>query len=181
MATIDVSDELAATFEVEPPLRAARRRDFQALDADVQPGGMIVAGVHYRREEVDAARRLLRELGQPERALRSVLEFVRRESVGTATVAYQGKEQVRASSALHAIADRSKSTSRIYTRTRCKRSPRGIVISAVMFTTAIIPVETDRYVKRLRTRMRGSMSTRPGPTGGGAVDDNSFGQGTDNG
>jgi hypothetical protein len=40
---------------------------------------MIIAGVHYRREEVDAARRLLRELGQPERALRSVLEFVRRE------------------------------------------------------------------------------------------------------
>jgi hypothetical protein len=41
-----------------------------------------VAGVHYRREEVDAARRLLRELGQSERALRSVLEFVRRERVG---------------------------------------------------------------------------------------------------
>src|SRR5204863_8226361 len=36
------------------------------------------------REEVDAARRLLRELGQPERALRSVLEFVRRERVGAA-------------------------------------------------------------------------------------------------
>ena len=87
-------------FVVEPPLAVAQRRDFQALDADVQPGGMIVAGVHYRREEVDAARRLLRELGQPERALRSVLEFVRRESVGSATVAYQGKEQVRASSAL---------------------------------------------------------------------------------
>ena len=43
---------------------------------------MIVAGVHYARAEVDAARRLLRELGQPERALRSVLEFVRRERVG---------------------------------------------------------------------------------------------------
>jgi hypothetical protein len=59
--------------------RLARRADFEALDADVQAGGMIIAGVHYRREEVDAARRLLRELGQPERALRSVLEFVRRE------------------------------------------------------------------------------------------------------
>jgi len=34
------------------------------------------------RAEVDAARRLLRELGQSERALRSVLEFVRRERVG---------------------------------------------------------------------------------------------------
>ena len=43
---------------------------------------MIVAGVHYARGEVEAARRLLRELGQPERALRSVLEFVRRERVG---------------------------------------------------------------------------------------------------
>ena len=42
---------------------------------------MIIAGVHYRSEEVDAGRRLLRELGQPERALRSVLEFVRRERV----------------------------------------------------------------------------------------------------
>ena len=40
---------------------------------------MIVAGIHYARTEVDAARRLLRELGQSERALRSVLEFVRRE------------------------------------------------------------------------------------------------------
>lgn len=78
-----VSDEVAAAFEVEPPLRAARRRDFQALDADVQPGGMIVAGVHYGREEVDAARRLLRQLGQSERALGTVLEFVRRERVGS--------------------------------------------------------------------------------------------------
>ena len=43
---------------------------------------MIVAGIHYARAEVDAARRLLRELGQSERALRSVLEFVRRERVG---------------------------------------------------------------------------------------------------
>jgi hypothetical protein len=78
-----VRDEVAAAFEVEPRLAAARRPDFQPLDADVQPGGMIVAGVHYRREEVEAARRLLRELGQTERAMRSVLEFVRRERLGT--------------------------------------------------------------------------------------------------
>ena len=77
-----VSDEIGAAFEVEPPPGLARRSDFQPLDAQVQPGGMIVAGIHYRREEVDAARRLLRELGQSERALRSVLEFVRRERVG---------------------------------------------------------------------------------------------------
>jgi superfamily II DNA or RNA helicase len=78
-----VSDEVAAALDVEPPLRAARRRDFQALDAEVQPGGMIVAGVHYRREEVEAARRLLQQLGQSERALGTVLEFVRRECVGS--------------------------------------------------------------------------------------------------
>jgi len=77
-----VSDEVDAVFDVEPPAGLARRADFQALDAQVQPGGMIVAGVHYGRDEVDAARRLLRELGQPERVLRSVLEFVRRERVG---------------------------------------------------------------------------------------------------
>ncbi len=76
-----VSDEAGAGFDVEPALAAGRRPDFEALDAEVEPGGMIVAGVHYGREEVDAARRLLRELGQPERALRSVLEFVRRERV----------------------------------------------------------------------------------------------------
>jgi hypothetical protein len=75
------TDEPAA-FDVERPLGVARPADFQALDAHVEPGGVIVAGVHYRREEVDAARRLLRELGQPERALRSVLVFVRRERVG---------------------------------------------------------------------------------------------------
>jgi len=79
-----VSDDVGAAFDAEPPLGVARRADFQALDAHVEPGGMIVAGVHYRHEEVDAARRLLRELGQPERALRSVLEFVRRERVGPA-------------------------------------------------------------------------------------------------
>jgi superfamily II DNA or RNA helicase len=74
----------AAAFEAEPPPRLARRADFQPLDARVEPGGMIVAGVHYARAEVEAARRLLRELGQSERALRSVLEFVRRERVGGA-------------------------------------------------------------------------------------------------
>jgi superfamily II DNA or RNA helicase len=82
-----VSDEIGAAFEVEPPPGLARRSDFQPLDAQVQPGGMIVAGVHYGREEVDAARRLLRELGQSERALRSVLEFVRRERVGSGPAA----------------------------------------------------------------------------------------------
>jgi superfamily II DNA or RNA helicase len=76
-----VGDEVDAAFDVDPPLAGGGRADFEALDADVQAGGMIVAGVHYRRDEVDAARRLLRELGQPERALRSVLEFVRRERV----------------------------------------------------------------------------------------------------
>jgi superfamily II DNA or RNA helicase len=77
-----VSDEVGAAFDVEPPPGLARRPDFQPLDAQVEPGGMIVAGVHYARAEVDAARRLLRELGQSERALRAVLEFVRRERVG---------------------------------------------------------------------------------------------------
>lgn len=77
-----VSEEAGQGFDVEPPVGTGHRADFQALDAEVAPGGMIVAGVHYRRDEVDAARRLLRELGQPERALRSVLEFVRRERMG---------------------------------------------------------------------------------------------------
>jgi len=77
-----VSDEVGQGFDVQPPLGTGHRADFQALDAEVAPGGMIVAGVHYGSEEVDSARRLLRELGQPERALRSVLEFVRRERVG---------------------------------------------------------------------------------------------------
>jgi superfamily II DNA or RNA helicase len=77
-----VSDEVGAAYDVEPPPGLARRPDFQPLDAQVEPGGMIVAGVHYARAEVDAARRLLRELGQSERAMRSVLEFVRRERVG---------------------------------------------------------------------------------------------------
>ncbi len=74
-----VSDEIGAAFDVEPRPGLARRADFEALDAEVQAGGMIIAGVHYRSEEVDAGRRLLRELRQPERALRSVLEFGRRE------------------------------------------------------------------------------------------------------
>ena len=80
-----VTDEVGAAYDVEPPPGLARRPDFQPLDAQVEPGGMIVAGVHYRREEVDAARRLLRELGQSERRLRSVLEFVRRESPSVAS------------------------------------------------------------------------------------------------
>jgi len=79
-----VTDEVGATYDVEPPPGLARRPDFQPLDAQVEPGGMIVAGVHYARAEVDAARRLLHELGQSERALRHVLEFVRRERVGGA-------------------------------------------------------------------------------------------------
>lgn len=79
-----VADEAGAAWDVEPALAGGRRPDFEALDAEVEPGGMIVAGMHYARQEVDAARRLLRELGQSERALRSVLEFVRRERVGSA-------------------------------------------------------------------------------------------------
>jgi superfamily II DNA or RNA helicase len=74
-----VTDEIGADFDAEAPPGRAQRPDFQALDARVESGGMIVGGVHYGRHEVDAARRLLRELGQSERALRSVLEFVRRE------------------------------------------------------------------------------------------------------
>ena len=70
----EVRDQIDAAFDVEAPHAVGRRRDFEPLDAEVQAGGMIVAGVHYRRDEVEAARRLLRELGQPERALRSVLE-----------------------------------------------------------------------------------------------------------
>ena len=42
-----VIDDVGARFDVEPPPGLARRRDFQALDAQVEPGGMIVAGVHY--------------------------------------------------------------------------------------------------------------------------------------
>ncbi len=78
-----ISDDVGAAFDVEPPPGFGRRADFEALDAEVQAGGIIIAGVHYRREEVEAGRRLLRELGQSERSLRSVLEFVRRERVGS--------------------------------------------------------------------------------------------------
>jgi superfamily II DNA or RNA helicase len=91
-----VSDEVGEGFDVEPPIGTGRRADFQALDAEVAPGGMIVAGVHYRREEVDSARRLLRELGQSERALRSVLEFVRRERAGGEQPAASGPPVIAA-------------------------------------------------------------------------------------
>jgi len=97
-----VRDEINRAFEVETSLAVARRRDFEPLDAEVQPGGMIVAGVHYRREEVEAARRLLRELGQSERALRSVLEFVRRERIGSAAAAEWPPDQIQASSRMPA-------------------------------------------------------------------------------
>ena len=63
---------------------------------------MIVAGVHYARAEVDAARRLLRELGQSERALRSVLEFVRRERVGGARAAAHARSPLTAGSSTSA-------------------------------------------------------------------------------
>ncbi len=79
-----VADDVSADVEVQPPLATAQRADFQALDAHVQAGGMIIAGVHYSGDEVASARRLLRELGQSERAIRSVLEFVRRERDGGA-------------------------------------------------------------------------------------------------
>ncbi|MGH2857155.1 MAG: DEAD/DEAH box helicase, partial [Solirubrobacteraceae bacterium] len=77
-----VSDDVGAGFDIEPPPGFGRRVDFEALDADVHAGGVIIAGVQYSSDEVQAGRRLLRELGQSERALRSVLEFVRRERVG---------------------------------------------------------------------------------------------------
>lgn len=43
-----VCEDIDGAYEVEPPAGVAMRRDFQALDAQVQPGGMIVAGIHYR-------------------------------------------------------------------------------------------------------------------------------------
>jgi superfamily II DNA or RNA helicase len=82
-----VSDDLGAAFDIDPPPGFGRRADFEALDAELQAGGIIIGGVHYRREEVEAGRRLLRELGQSERSLRSVLEFVRRERVGSTPAA----------------------------------------------------------------------------------------------
>ncbi len=80
-----VSDDAGEAFETEAPLGFGRRREFEALDAEVQAGGIIIAGTHYGDLEVQAARRLLRELGQSERSLRSVLEFVRRERLGEIT------------------------------------------------------------------------------------------------
>jgi superfamily II DNA or RNA helicase len=90
-----VSDDLGADFDVELPPGLGHRPDFEALDAEVHAGGIIIAGVHYRREEVEAGRRLLRELGQSERSLRSVLEFVRRERVGS-TLAPQATSRTTA-------------------------------------------------------------------------------------
>ena len=63
----------SATISV-PPSRSSRRRAWTphrlpAARRTGAAGGMIVAGIHYARAEVDAARRLLRELGQSERAL----------------------------------------------------------------------------------------------------------------
>ena len=49
-------------FATAPPSPSARTSS--RSNAQVEPGGMIVAGVQYARVEVDAARRLLRELGQ---------------------------------------------------------------------------------------------------------------------
>jgi hypothetical protein len=90
-----VTDDVSVDFDAEPPPGFGHRADFEALDAYVQAGGIIIAGVHYRREEVDAGRRLLRELGQSERSLRSVLEFVRRERVGPTPVARGAAQTAR--------------------------------------------------------------------------------------
>jgi superfamily II DNA or RNA helicase len=79
-----VCEEVGAGFDAAPPLGISRRVDFEALDADVQAGGVIIAGVRYGAEEVRAARGLLRELGQSERALRPVLEFVRSQRAAAA-------------------------------------------------------------------------------------------------
>jgi superfamily II DNA or RNA helicase len=82
-----VSDDVGPALDLEPPPGIGQRPDFEALDAEVQGGGMIIAGVHYLREEVEAGRRLLRELGQSERSLRPLLEFVRRERLGRSATA----------------------------------------------------------------------------------------------
>ncbi|WP_354701404.1 DNA helicase [Paraconexibacter sp. AEG42_29] len=76
-------DGSRGTFDVEPPTGGGRRVAFEALDAYVEPGGMIVGGVRYDRDEVAAARGLLRELGQSERAIGKVLTFVRGQRLGT--------------------------------------------------------------------------------------------------
>ncbi len=60
----ELRDSDPDALDVEPPTGATRKVDFDALDAHVESGGMIVAGARYSREEVVAARRLLRELGQ---------------------------------------------------------------------------------------------------------------------
>lgn len=88
-----VSDDVGAAFEVEPPPGLARRPDFQALDAVVEPGGMIVAGTHYSPPEVAAARRLLRELGQPEQPPGRIrLEAIVGGAVGDRHVAGQADD-----------------------------------------------------------------------------------------
>ena len=92
-----VSDDIDPAFDVELPLHAGRRPDFEALDAEVQAGGVIIAGIHYERDEVEAARRLLRELGQSERSLRSVLEFVRRERVASTPASHTFRPRPQAS------------------------------------------------------------------------------------
>lgn len=74
-------DAVEEAFELEPPTGGGHRVDFQALDAHVESGGMIVAGVRYGRAEVEAARALLRELGQSERAIGKVLTFVRAQRI----------------------------------------------------------------------------------------------------
>jgi len=76
-----VDDSRIDAVEVEPLAGGGRRVDFEALDAHVEAGGMIVAGVRYERAEVEAARALLRDLGQSERAIGKVLAFVRSQRV----------------------------------------------------------------------------------------------------
>ena len=79
-----VDDGPLAPPEEELAVGGGRRVDFEALDAHVESGGMIVAGVRYERDEVRAARELLRELGQSERAIGKVLAFVRSQRVAPA-------------------------------------------------------------------------------------------------
>lgn len=75
-------DGFSGAFDVEVPSGSGRRVEFEALDAHVEPGGMIVGGVRYGRDEVTAARGLLRELGQSERAIGKILTFVRAQRLG---------------------------------------------------------------------------------------------------
>lgn len=76
-----VDDSPLVTADIEPLAGDGHRVDFEALDAHVQAGGMIIAGVRYERSEVEAARALLRELGQSERSIGTVLRFVRSQRV----------------------------------------------------------------------------------------------------